>query len=89
MSNLSSSTIPHIALLHPDERQRTMLANALSKLSASFTSGTQWSDIANYPLRLGGVWLLFDEGETTEQVISKLRKAQHCEANNQFAQLSS
>ena len=75
MSNSSSSNVPHIALLHPDERQRTMLASALSRISLSLTSGAQWSDIVNYPLRLGGVWLIFDEGQATEEAILHIRKA--------------
>lgn len=70
-----ANSTAHIALLHPDERQRTMLSSALSRTCASFTSGAQWSDIAKYPLRLGGIWLIFDEGTATEQAIEQIRKA--------------
>lgn len=73
---MSSTSSLHIALLHPDEKQRTMLSRALSSVSASLTAGAQWSDIASYPLRLGGIWLLFDQGEATKLAIRSIRTAQ-------------
>ena len=66
----------HVALLHPDERQRSMLSSALNGVCASFTSSAQWMELAKYPLRLGGVWVLFDQGEETLKAVHTIRKSQ-------------
>ena len=66
----------HIALTHPDERQRLMLSNALKGIGATVTSGESWSSLAQHPLRLGGVWVLFDIGEETFTAVKQLRRAQ-------------
>ena len=65
----------HIALIHPDERQRLMLNNALKGIGATITSGESWSSLAQHPLRLGGVWVLFDIGEETFTAVKQLRRA--------------
>jgi hypothetical protein len=66
----------HVALLHPDERQRSMLSSALNGVCASFASNAQWIELAKYPLRLGGVWVLFDQGEETLKAVHTIRKSQ-------------
>ena len=72
----SAKTALNIALIHHDERQRTMLANALTGLGASVTSATRWSELSQHPLRLGGVWILFDLGNETHTAIQEIRRSQ-------------
>ena len=74
MSTQTHTTL-HIALLHSDEKQRSMLSGALNAICASLTSHTQQSGIAQYPLRLGGIWVLYDQGEDTVQAVQTIRKA--------------
>ena len=77
MKSMASDTaLPlNIALLHPNESQRTMLSTAVQGFGAHFMSATSWSDLASHQLPLGGVWVLFDTGEVTRQIVTQIREA--------------
>ena len=65
----------HVALLHPNESQRTMLSNAIQGFGAHLKSAIAWSDLVHHQLALGGVWVLFDTGEVTIEAVKQIRAA--------------
>ena len=73
--NMSSSNAVHAAVLHPSEDQRAMLTTALRGFCAEVTSATSWGEIADHMLGLGGVWVLFDQGEVTQEITRRVRDA--------------
>ena len=62
-----------IVIQHPDLKQRTMLDSAMAQGGAEVQSVAQRSELISLTLPLGGVWVLFDEGEGTRDVIDHLR----------------
>ena len=73
--NTSSSNAVHAAVLHPSEDQRLMLNQALLGFCAEVKSATSWGDLSGHMLGLGGVWVLFDQGESTREITRQLRAA--------------
>ena len=76
MASSKVETPLHLAILHPDEKQRSMLSQALQSMSVSLVLEQSWSELSKHPLRLGGVWVLFDQGQETSQAVKYLRAAQ-------------
>ena len=76
MGSTATQISLNIALIHNDEKQREMLAKAFTGLGASVKSASTWVNIAQHPLPLGGIWVLFDLGEETLKAIQHLRKKQ-------------
>ena len=56
-----------VALLHSHEAQRVNLTKAIQSFGASVQYAAVWTELQEYPLGLGGVWVLFDESSTTPQ----------------------
>ena len=76
MAPLPTNDLPlNIALLHPNESQRTMLSKAIRGFDAQLKSAASWSDLATHQLALGGVWVLFDVGDVTAEVVQQIRSA--------------
>lgn len=71
----SNHPAPSVALLHPSEDQRVMLTKAIQGFCPAVRGATSWQDLSGYQLELGGVWVLFDQGDATKEIVSQLRAA--------------
>jgi CheY-like chemotaxis protein len=52
-----------------------MLSTAVQVFGAQLKSATSWDELASHQLALGGVWVLFDAGDITYQIVTQIRTA--------------